>query len=95
MENTFSNNRLLECALSTFRDLPTKEVNLMYVGDVTPSVTRDFTILTEESLLRQAESSPVQRKVFNVMVEALQNISRHADTISGSPDETRRGLIIV
>lgn len=95
MANTFSNNRFFECAFGTFRDLPTKEVNLMYVGDVTPAVTRNFTILTEESLLRQAESSPVQRKVFNVMVEALQNISRHADIVTGDPEESRRGIIII
>lgn len=95
MANTFPNNRFLECAMSVFKGLPTKEVNLMYVGAVTPAVTRNFTIQTEESLLRQAESRPVQRKVFNVMVEALQNISRHADTISGDPEETRCGIIIV
>lgn len=95
MANTFSNNRFLECAYSTFRGLPTKEVNLMYVGDVTSAVTRNFTILTEESLLRQQESSPVQRKVFNVMVEALQNISRHAATLPDDAEDSRRGIIIV
>ncbi len=95
MTPSFSNNSFLEYAHSLFQDLPTKEVNLIYVGDVTPAVTRNFTIVTEESLLRQAESSPVQRKVFNVMVEALQNISRHADTITSDPDEERRGVIIV
>ncbi len=95
MANNFSSNNFLEYAYDLFQDLPTKEVNLVYVGEVTPAVTRNFTIMTEESLLRQAESSPVQRKVFNVMVEALQNISRHADTPSGDPDDPRKGIIIV
>lgn len=95
MAKSFPNNRFLEHALSLFRELPTREVNLMYVGAVTPAVTRNFTIQTEESLLRQAENSSVQRKVFNVMVEALQNISRHADTISGDAEEVRGGIIIV
>ncbi len=95
MATNFSSNNFLEYAYDLFQDLPTKEVNLVYVGDVTPAVTRNFTIMTEESLLRHAESAPVQRKVFYVMVEALQNISRHADTLSGDPEDSRRGIIIV
>ena len=94
MAKSFSSNRFLEYAYSIFQSLPTKVVNVFYVGDVTPAVTRNFTIATEESLLRQDESGPVQRKVFNVMVEALQNISRHADLITSDPDEMRRGVVI-
>lgn len=95
MAKSISSNRFLEYAYSIFQSLPTKVVNVFYVGDVTPAVTRNFTIATEESLLRQDESGPVQRKVFNVMVEALQNISRHADLITSDPDEMRRGVVII
>ncbi len=95
MANEFSSNHFLEYAYATYKDLPNTEVNLVYVGGITSAVTRNFTIMIEEHLLRSAESSPVQRKVFNVMVEALQNISRHADTLSGDPEEVRRGIIIV
>lgn len=95
MANEFSSNHFLEYAYATYQDLPSNVVNLVYVGGITPAVTRNFTIMIEEHLLRCAESSPVQRKVFNVMVEALQNISRHADTLTDDPEEVRRGIIIV
>ena len=95
MENSFSSNRFLEYAYKLYQELPTKEINLVYVGGVTSEVTRNFTIMTEENLLRHAEQSPVQRKVFNVMVETMQNISRHADRITDDPDEIRRGIIII
>lgn len=95
MKNSFSSNRFLEYAYRLYQELPTKEINLVYVGGVTSEVTRNFTIMTEENLLRHAEHSPVQRKVFNVMVETMQNISRHADRITDDPDEIRRGIIII
>ena len=95
MIKTLSSNKFLEYAYQLYQDLPTKEVNLVYVGGVTSEVTRNFTIMTEENLLRHAESSPVQRKVFNVMVETLQNISRHADLVTQDPEEIRRGIIII
>lgn len=95
MTKTLSSNKFLEYAYQLYQDLPTKEVNLVYVGGVTSEVTRNFTIMTEENLLRHAESSPVQRKVFNVMVETMQNISRHADLVTQDPEEIRRGIIII
>ncbi len=95
MNPPFSSNRFLEYAYSLYQDLPTKEINLVYVGGVTSEVTRNFTIMTEENLLRHAEPGPVQRKVFNVMVETMQNISRHADIITDDPAEVRRGVIII
>jgi hypothetical protein len=36
----------------------------------------------------------VQKKVFNVMVECLQNISKHADSLTDE-DEERRGIVMV
>lgn len=95
MNTPFASNKFLEYAYSLYQELPTKEINLVYVGGVTSEVTRNFTIMTEENLLRHAESSPVQRKVFNIMVETMQNISRHADVITDDPEEIRRGVVII
>ena len=46
-------------------------------------------------MVKNEETSQVQRKVFNVMVECLQNISKHADPMSGQEDEERRGIVLV
>lgn len=95
MGETFSSNKFMEYAYDLYQDLPTKEVNLVYVGAITNEVTRNFTIMTEENLLRHDEAPPVQRKVFNVMVETMQNISRHADLVTSDPGELRRGVVII
>jgi len=55
------------------------KVMLIYQGEVTQEVTNAFTSVTEADMEKNAESNSIQRKVFHVMVECLQNISRHAN----------------
>jgi len=84
----------LEFAYQLYKSMKTNEINLIYEGEVTQEITKTFTSLTEKSLSKSAESNSVQKKVFNVMVECLQNISKHADAISDDDDE-RRGIIMI
>ncbi len=54
------------------------KITLVYEGEITHQLTKEFTALTESTMLKSEESGTVQRNVFHVMVECLQNISRHA-----------------
>ncbi|ASB49042.1 SiaB family protein kinase [Alkalitalea saponilacus] len=84
----------LEFAYQLYKTMKTNEINLVYEGEVTQEITKTFTSLTEKSLSKSAESNTVQKKVFNVMVECLQNISKHADSLSDEESE-RRGIVMV
>jgi hypothetical protein len=84
----------LEFAYQLYKTMKTNEINLVYEGEVTQEITKTFTSLTEKSLTKNAESNTVQKKVFNVMVECLQNISKHADSLSDEEEE-RRGIVMV
>jgi hypothetical protein len=55
------------------------EVKLVYEGKVTHQITKAFISLAEAQMEENEETASVQRVVFHVMVECLQNISRHAD----------------
>ncbi|MBN2669206.1 MAG: SiaB family protein kinase [Bacteroidales bacterium] len=61
------------------------DVKLMYEGEINHDIMKVFTTLTENDL--KSEEFPGQKKVFNVMVECLQNISKHADCVKGSKQE--------
>jgi hypothetical protein len=87
------NQGFLEFAYQLYKTMKTNEINLVYEGEVTQEITKTFTSLTEKSLSKSEESNIVQKKVFNVMVECLQNISKHADSIND--DEERRGIVMV
>jgi len=83
----------LDFAYQMYKSMKTNEINLVYEGEVTQEITKTFTSLTEKNLAKAEESNMVQRKVFHVMVECLQNISKHADSLEG--EEEKRGIVMV
>ena len=88
------NHSFLEFAYQMYKSMKTNEINLVYEGEVTQEITKTFTSLTEKSLAKSEESNMVQRKVFHVMVECLQNISKHADSLDVEEEE-KRGIVMV
>ena len=89
------NHSFLDFAYQLYRTMKTNEISLVYEGEVTQEITKTFTSLTEKSLAKSEESNAVQRKVFNVMVECLQNISKHADSMTDEDESERRGIVMV
>jgi hypothetical protein len=51
---------------------------LVYEGDFTQETTKSILAMAERNLDASGEESSIKRKVFNVMVEALQNIVKHS-----------------
>lgn len=51
---------------------------LIYEGEFSQEVTKSVLAMAERNMDSFGESPGVKRKVFNVMVECLQNISKHA-----------------
>ncbi len=69
----------LEFVYDFYRSMKAHEITLVYEGEITHQITKAFTSLTESNMAKDSESNNVQKKVFHVMVECLQNISKHAD----------------
>ena len=86
----------LEFVYDFYRSMQAHQLNSLSEGHLTHHLTKAFTSLTESNMAKQEESNTVQKKVFHVMVECLQNISKHADTF-GSDDYlfAGRGIFMV
>lgn len=86
----------LEFVYEFYKSMKTHEITLVYEGEITHQITKAFTSLTESNMAKEEESNTVQKKVFHVMVECLQNISKHADDF-GSNDYmfSGRGIFLV
>jgi hypothetical protein len=86
----------LEFVYDFYRSMKAHEITLVYEGEITHQITKAFTSLTESNMAKESESNSVQKKVFHVMVECLQNISKHADSF-GSDDFlfAGRGIFMV
>jgi hypothetical protein len=54
-------------------------VILIYEGDFTHETTKSILTMAERNLDSTGEESGIKKKIFNVMVEALQNIVKHSD----------------
>ena len=55
------------------------KVILIYEGDFTQETTKSILTMAERNLDSSGEESTIKKKIFNVMVEALQNIAKHGD----------------
>ena len=86
----------LEFVYDFYKSMKAHEITLVYEGEITHQITKAFTSLTESNMEKEEESNTVQKKVFHVMVECLQNISKHADSF-GSDDFlfAGRGIFMV
>ena len=79
MDNKKDVKGFLEFVYEFYKSMKAHEITLVYEGEITHQITKAFTSLTESNMAKDDEPGNVQRKVFHVMVECLQNISKHAD----------------
>lgn len=86
----------LDFVYSVYSQMQEHEITLVYEGEITHQITKAFTSLAEMEMAKEEEEGAVQRKVFHVMVECLQNVSKHADT-PGLADHkyAGRGIFLV
>jgi hypothetical protein len=70
---------LLELVYDFYNKMKTREITLAYEGEINQQITKAFSSLAESSMVKDEESGSVQRKVYHVMIECLQNISKHAE----------------
>ena len=79
-----------------YKLMKANNVSLVYEGEITHAITKAFTSLTESAMAKTSESGSTQRKVFHVMVECLQNISKHAEEVSsGVLHKEKRGVFLI
>ncbi|MBI5539506.1 MAG: hypothetical protein HY951_05565 [Bacteroidia bacterium] len=69
---------------------------LFYEGEVNHEITKALTFTTEKHLIDNAENRMIQKKLFNVMIECLQNIDKHALEFAVTENYlTKKGAILV
>ncbi len=87
----------LEFVYDFYKSMKANEISLVYEGEITHQITKAFTSLAESNMAKEEEDGTVQKKVFHVMVECLQNISKHAEDHDSYQEYTYagRGIFLV
>ncbi len=62
-----------------YEDLKKRNIILSFNGDITPDLLTSILYVIEQKLDRYDETTKIKRKVFNVLVECLQNLYHHSD----------------
>lgn len=60
-----------------------ENLGYIYRGKFNQEITDNILRLTETNLQRQEEPSKVKKRIYSIMVEGLQNITRHQDAAIG------------
>jgi len=92
--DTIDKQASLDFVYEFYVKMKKSKINLAYEGEITHQITKAFTTLTENNMSRESDPSSVQKKVFHVMVECLQNISKHAE-IDTTVSQEGRGIFMV
>jgi hypothetical protein len=68
---------------------------LVYEGEFTQEITKSVLAMAERNMDSMGEESSIKRKVFNVMVECLQNVVKHAESQEVRSAEGRYNAIFM
>ncbi len=67
-------------AFRLFEGMQKENLSYIYRGVFSQSITDSILSLTESNLEKQGEDSKTKKRVFTIMVEGLQNITRHQES---------------
>ncbi len=62
-----------------YKKMEVLEVIIAYEGIVTHQIIETFTTIIDQKLSSLPENNLIKKKVINIVVESLQNISKHGD----------------
>src|SRR6186997_214529 len=77
------------------RTMMSQNLILVYQGDFTQESTKSILSMAERNLDSSGEDSSIKRKVFNVMVEALQNIVKHSDELIDGETRSHAAIFLI
>ena len=86
----------LKSAYDMYKMMFENNLILAYEGDISQDLTKAFSALAEQNLNKKQEDDRVKRQVFHVMIESLQNLSKHSfDHVTGDPAKPGTGLLLL
>jgi len=80
--------------LKTFSEYDFDGLEYIYRGQFDKSITDQILSLAEKDLDATGEKDSIKRRIFFIMVEGLQNITRHQDEVENTEDELQ-GIFII
>lgn len=77
------------------KTLSAKNIILIYEGEFTQEITKSVLSMAEKNMENFNEELNIKKKVFNVMVECLQNICKHSEEFGSTNDEFNTAIFMI
>lgn len=77
------------------RSMREQNLILVYEGEFTQEITKSVLAMAERNMDSMGEESTTKRKVFNVMVECLQNIVKHGESYKGDEGDEYNAVFMI
>ena len=94
MSHGLLNKKKLGFIYKLFKAMQKNNLNYIYRGVFTANITDNILALAETNLVQKEDPRALKRKVYNVMVEGLQNITKHQADIKVEP-ENKNGVFVL
>ncbi len=82
-------------AFDLFEDMQQNNLNYIYRGVFTQSITDNILLLTEACMNSAGEDSKIIKRVFTILVEGLQNVTRHQGIDGEETSPNQSGIFII
>lgn len=76
-------------------EIMTNGFPLIYKGELNHQITKLFTSMAEQKILKIQKEKTLRMKVFHIMVECMQNINKHSDDFDDPINRIGNGLFFV
>lgn len=93
MEHTTNAGTQLSFVSKLHKVMQNKKLMLAFEGGFTQNLTKNILAMTENNL--KDEDEVIKKKVFNVMVECLQNICKYADFVEKPITTVQDGIFMI
>lgn len=68
---------------------------LIYKGEMNHQIMRSFAFMANRKIAEKNIPTPTRKRVFHIMIECLQNITKHSDDYDERDKQIGNGLFIV
>jgi len=79
MSKTDNNTKNYNFVYEFYSKMQENNVSIAYEGEISHEITKVFSSLAESHIAIGNDSNTIKKRIFHVMIESLQNLSKHSD----------------
>lgn len=93
MQSVFDKNNFRDFVYALFKDIEKEDLEYIYRGEITATLVMNILDLAKSNLARGEDTSKLKSRIYYIMGEGLQNITRHQE--AEEVDSPEKSAIVV